>query len=183
MDRYTEWWDRFSYENKKAIWDKLHRNGINIALKTINKEKEKFVISVYPNFGSTRTYIDFDAIEIMDEDDAAELILTTIEEIVEDKEILFDNKQRLKNKIKMKKSKIEKLQEINKKYVEHKAEHDNLYVTESDTLFLEFMEVTIDELKDLSDKLAELDRYHSNLDITVQEHDDKINEMYVEKER
>jgi len=72
----------------------------------------------------------------------------------------MSKKDEIENKVKKEKekvdSKINRLREINKEYLEHKAEHDNLYVTTSDQLFLEFMEVCIDELKELSQSVSEL---------------------------
>lgn len=186
-------WKRFSAKEQGEITKAQQENKISIALQTINKSKKHFALKLTvdrKNKYYPRTYISIDALDNLKKEDALELMLMSIKELgVEAKElelnsdIYDDRKQKLQNKIIEKKNKIERLHEINKAYVEHKAEHDNLYVTESDNLFLEFMEVSIDEFKDLSDKLAELDRYYNNLDITVQEHDDKINEMYVEKER
>jgi len=72
----------------------------------------------------------------------------------------MNRRDKIENRVKKEKekvdSKINRLQEINKEYLEHKAEHDNLYVTTSDQLFLEFMEVCIDELKELSNSIKDL---------------------------
>jgi uncharacterized coiled-coil DUF342 family protein len=73
----------------------------------------------------------------------------------------------IENKIRIEKrkvdSRINRLREINKEYLEHKAEHDNLYVTTSDQLFLEFMEVCIDELKELLNSIEELKKKVSEI--------------------
>jgi hypothetical protein len=50
-----------------------------------------------------------------------------------------------------------------KDVIEHKAEHDNLYVITSDQLFLEFMEVCIDELKELSNSIEKLNEKVSKI--------------------
>ena len=83
----------------------------------------------------------------------------------------MNRRDEIENKVKKEKEKVDsrinRLREINQEYLEHKAEHDNLYVTTSDQLFLEFMEVCIDELKDLSNSIEELKKKRRRKNIVL----------------